>query len=59
MIADDVAVARQFLCNIRTLLHVASYQEERSSHIMFRENLQKAKSVGIVRTVVVSQRNLF
>ena len=59
VVADDVACIYDLAGDVRALLNVASDQKKSCVHLVLRENLQKAQGVGIVRAVVVGEREQF
>lgn len=56
MIADDVSRRRKRANDVGLLPHKTSEYKKRRFHIMLSEHIQKPKSVGIIRSVIVGKR---
>src|ERR1700732_4573423 len=58
MVADHVPGLSQLAHDIRPLLHVAPDKKKRCLHIMLGKGFEQAKRMRVIRTIVVSQRQL-
>ena len=55
MVAHDVPGIHDLANNIGTLLHIASNQKKSNMNVVLCQDLQQAKSVGIVGSIIVSE----
>ena len=56
MIPERVSGGKNLLRDLRTLFDVFPHHEERRLHIVAREHIKQVSGVGIVGSVVVSER---